>query len=68
VNDTDRTDVPTRADVARGAAWEAFGRASKQTPSATPSDRLRRYAEACQIAADAYHEVRTFGGDDDAAG
>jgi hypothetical protein len=61
MNDTDRTDAPTVADAARSAAWSAFGEAAKLTPTATPSDRLRRYAEACQLAAEAYHAVRTFG-------
>lgn len=53
-------DVPTVADAARTAAWETFGQVSKAT-TLTPTDRLRRLAEACFAAGDAYHAIRVFG-------
>lgn len=46
-------DQPTLDDVARAAAWAAFKDACK-TPTLTPTDRLRRYAEACLVAGETH--------------
>jgi hypothetical protein len=57
-------DVPTLEDVARTSAWSAFGDATANAHAATGSDRLRRYAEACQRAANAYYVARQYGAGD----
>jgi hypothetical protein len=44
---------PELEQAARTAAWEAFGQACK-APTLTPTDRLRRYAEACMIAGETH--------------
>lgn len=46
-------DQPSLDDVARAKAWEAFGKATK-APTLTPTDRLRRYAEACLVAGETH--------------
>lgn len=50
---------PTIDEAARAAAWETFAEACKATPTATATDRLRQYAEACRLAGEADTAVRT---------
>ena len=64
MTETEHDQIPTRADAARSAAWQTFGEATRADNTANPSDRLRRYADACHAAADAYRQVRTWADDD----
>jgi len=61
---TEQAELPTLEEMARLSAWSVFGDATRDAHAATGTDRLRRYADACQRAADAYHDVRRFGGGD----
>lgn len=64
----DGREVPIDA-AARSAAWSTFGEVSKAS-AISSTDRLRRYADACFAAGNAYHAVERFGtydeGDSDA--
>lgn len=63
--ETEHADLPTRSDAARNAAWSTFGEAIRSSHPANGTDRLRRYADACFAAGDAYRQVRTWADDDD---
>lgn len=65
MTDTEHADIPTRSDAARTAAWSTFGEAIHAIHATTGTDRLRRYADACFAAGDAYRQVRTWADDDD---
>jgi len=61
----DGRDVPTIDQAARSAAWSTFGEVSKAS-AISSTDRLRRYADACFAAGNAYHAVERFGTYDEA--